>query len=117
VNLGSKGVWLGLGDPVRDLPRQLLRAARRRRPRRSGVLRRLSRGRGAVVPTSRGAGAVRRDPAFADGRSSSDRRAARAARSDMNFLWTTFTRFEPAADIHAPSREIVRNHIAYRFPS
>ena len=26
---------------------------------------------------------------------------ARAARSDMNFLWTTFTRFEPAADIHA----------------
>jgi hypothetical protein len=34
----------------------------------------------------------------------------------MNFLWTTFTRFEPAADIHAPSREIVRNHIAYRFP-
>jgi len=42
--------------------------------------------------------------------------AARAARSEMNFLWTTFTRFEPAADIHAPSREIVRNHIAYRFP-
>ncbi len=30
----------------------------------------------------------------------------------MNFLWTTFTRFEPAADIHAPSREIVRNHVA-----
>ena len=27
--------------------------------------------------------------------------AARAARSDMNFLWTTFTRFEPAADIHS----------------
>src|SRR4029079_17944722 len=22
VNEGSKGVWLGLGDPVRDLPRQ-----------------------------------------------------------------------------------------------
>ena len=28
---------------------------------------------------------------------------ARATRSDMNFLWTTFTRFEPAADIHAAS--------------
>ena len=25
-------------------------------------------------------------------------------RSDMNFLWTTFTRFEPAADIHAAER-------------
>ncbi len=34
----------------------------------------------------------------------------------MNFLWTTFTRFEPAADIHAAERRIVRNHIAYRGP-
>jgi hypothetical protein len=34
----------------------------------------------------------------------------------MNFLWTTFTRFEPAADIHAADRRIVRNHIAYRGP-
>jgi hypothetical protein len=41
---------------------------------------------------------------------------ARAAASPMNFLWTTFTRFEPAADIHAAERRIVRNHIAYRGP-
>jgi hypothetical protein len=41
---------------------------------------------------------------------------ARAARSDMNFLWTTFTRFEPAADIHAAGRRIVRNQIAYEGP-
>ena len=41
---------------------------------------------------------------------------ARAAASAMNFLWTTFTRFEPAADIHAAERRIVRNHIAYRGP-
>jgi hypothetical protein len=34
----------------------------------------------------------------------------------MNFLWTTFTRFEPAADIHAAGRRIVRNHIAYTGP-
>ena len=34
----------------------------------------------------------------------------------MNFLWTTFTRFEPAADIHAADRRIVRNHIAYTGP-
>ena len=34
----------------------------------------------------------------------------------MNFLWTTFTRFEPAADIHAADRRIVRNHIAYTRP-
>ena len=41
---------------------------------------------------------------------------ANAAASSMNFLWTTFTRFEPAADIHAAERRIVRNHIAYRGP-
>jgi hypothetical protein len=41
---------------------------------------------------------------------------ARAAASSMNFLWTTFTRFEPAADIHAAERRIVRNHVAYSGP-
>jgi hypothetical protein len=40
----------------------------------------------------------------------------RATRSAMNFLWTTFTRFEPGADIHARARRIVRNHIAYEPP-
>ena len=40
----------------------------------------------------------------------------RAVASAMNFLWTTFTRFEPAADIYAAGREVVRNHIAYRAP-
>jgi 4-hydroxybenzoate decarboxylase subunit C len=42
--------------------------------------------------------------------------AARATRSPMNFLWTTFTRFEPAADIHGASTTIVRNHIARTPP-
>jgi 3-polyprenyl-4-hydroxybenzoate decarboxylase len=41
---------------------------------------------------------------------------ARAAASPMNFLWTTFTRFEPGADIHAAETRVVRNHIAYRGP-
>jgi hypothetical protein len=34
----------------------------------------------------------------------------------MNFLWTTFTRFEPAADIHSASQRVVRHHIAYEPP-
>jgi hypothetical protein len=41
---------------------------------------------------------------------------ARAVRSDINFLWTTFTRFEPAADIHARATRVARNHIAYSGP-
>ena len=40
----------------------------------------------------------------------------RAVASAMNFLWTTFTRFEPGADIHAAGTRIVRNHVAYSAP-
>jgi hypothetical protein len=34
----------------------------------------------------------------------------------MNFLWTTFTRFEPGADIHAAARDVVRNQVRLRAP-
>jgi hypothetical protein len=40
----------------------------------------------------------------------------RAARSTMNFLWTTFTRFEPAGDIYAGATRNVRHHLAYSAP-
>ncbi len=40
----------------------------------------------------------------------------RAAASTVNFLWTTFTRFEPAADIHAASTEVKRHHLSYTPP-
>jgi 3-polyprenyl-4-hydroxybenzoate decarboxylase len=119
VNEGSKGVWLGLGDAVRELPRQFA---------------------AAVVPQGVtdvrvfcGGCLVVGGPSYADDPGAGERLAgdpafsawplvvltdepARAARSDMNFLWTTFTRFEPAADIHAAGRRIVRNQIAYEGP-
>ena len=41
---------------------------------------------------------------------------ARAARSAMNFLWTTFTRFEPGADIYAASTRVARNHLVRTPP-
>jgi hypothetical protein len=40
----------------------------------------------------------------------------RAALSPINFLWTTFTRFEPAADIHAAFTEVARHHLVHRPP-
>ena len=40
----------------------------------------------------------------------------RATASEMNFLWTTFTRFEPAADIHAAEQRVVRHHVSYTPP-
>jgi len=40
----------------------------------------------------------------------------RAAASPINFLWTTFTRFEPATDIHAASSRPVPHHLALSAP-
>jgi 3-polyprenyl-4-hydroxybenzoate decarboxylase len=118
VNLGSKGVWLGLGDPVRDLPRRFAG------PAPAGVrdVRVFCRGCLVVEVPSHGdepdvPARLAADPAFAEWPLvvlTDD--AARAARSDINFLWTTFTRFEPAADIHAAGRTLVRNHVSLRPP-
>ncbi len=120
VNEGSKGVWLGLGDPVRDLPREFRPAV----PPSSDVRDVRVFCAGCLVvsgPTfaadAKAAARLAADPAFAGWPLvvlTDD--ADRATRSDMNFLWTTFTRFEPAADIHAAATRVVRNHIAYQGP-
>src|SRR2546423_784915 len=41
---------------------------------------------------------------------------ASVARSTIDFLWATWTRFEPAADIHAAETDVRRQHISYRAP-
>jgi UbiD family decarboxylase len=120
VNEGSKGVWLGLGDPVRELPREWRPAA----PLPAGVTDVrvfcagcLVVGGPRAVDEPEAGARLAADPAFAgwpllvltD-------EPARAARSPMNFLWTTFTRFEPAADIYAAKRTLLRNHVAYDPP-
>ena len=120
VNEGSKGVWLGLGDPIRDLPRAFAPAT----PPPSDVTdMRVFCGGCLVVGTRSYAddpqapSRVAAHPAFAGWPLVvvSDE-PERATRSDMNFLWTTFTRFEPAADIHSAAQRVVRNHIAYEPP-
>ncbi len=120
VNEGSKGVWLGLGDPVRELPRDF---------------------RPAVAPPSEvtdvrvfcGGCLVIGGPPFGSDREAAGRLAAhpafagwpllvltdepkRAALSPLNFLWTTFTRFEPAADVHARATRVVRHHVVHEPP-
>ena len=121
VNEGSKGVWLGLGDPIRELPRDVRAAGaaavgRHRRARVSAAaVSSSARGRSPTIATRRrGSPRIRRLPGWPLIVVSDE--PARATRSDMNFLWTTFTRFEPAADIHAASQRVVRHHIAYEPP-
>jgi UbiD family decarboxylase len=120
LNEGSKGVWMGLGDPVRELPREF-------RPRPglpSGATDAIVFCPGCLVvggpAYAREPGAAARfarEPAFAGWPlvvlSDEPKRAARSA---INFLWTTFTRFEPAADLHAAAEETARHHVAYTLP-
>ncbi len=42
--------------------------------------------------------------------------ATECARDEASFLWTVFTRFEPASDIHAQETQIRNNHIALSPP-
>ena len=118
VNQGSKGVWLGLGDPVRELPRQFTAAA----PQGVTDVRVFCPGCLIVGTASRtvepdAASRLAKDGVFRDWPLVViTEEPARAAASSMNFLWTTFTRFEPAADIHAADRRVVRNHLAYSAP-
>jgi UbiD family decarboxylase len=126
VNEGSKGVWLGLGEPVRELPHALaegkslppeVTAARVFCP---GCL---VLGVDAALPGpgEPGCAEVMQRLAAAPALAAwpllvvSDE-PARAAASSINFLWTTFTRFEPAADLHAASVRVVRNQLAYTAP-
>jgi UbiD family decarboxylase len=120
VNEGSKGVWLGLGEPVRELPREF-RPGAAPPPEVTGVQVFCP---GCLVVGGPSA-ALR--PGFAEEIASHPAFAgwhllvltdepARAAKSPMNFLWTTFTRFEPAADIHAARQTVVRHHVALSAP-
>jgi UbiD family decarboxylase len=119
VNEGSKGVWLGLGDPVRELPRAFQASE-------------LPAGVGEVLVFCGGC-LVAGAPPFAEEPGAAERLARhpafagwplvvltdeprRAARSPMNFLWTTFTRFEPAADVHAAEAALRRHHVRYTAP-
>jgi UbiD family decarboxylase len=118
VNEGSKGVLLGVGPPIRDLPR----AFRGAPGGRAQDVRVFCPGcvvvGGPAYADDRDAAAeIARDPAFADWPLVvlvDD--AAQASRSAVNFLWTTFTRFEPAADLRAKSVDLVRMHPAMTPP-
>jgi 3-polyprenyl-4-hydroxybenzoate decarboxylase len=118
VNEGSKGVLLGLGAPRRQLP-SLWTAA-------------LPAGFEAPAVFCRGCLVVG-GPAYEKEPDAATRLAAapgldpwplivlvddpeKTVRSPMNFLWTTFTRFEPAADIHPRNRRVVRNQVVLEGP-
>jgi 3-polyprenyl-4-hydroxybenzoate decarboxylase len=117
VNRGSKGVWLGVGDPVRELPREFSGAVP------SGCRRVRVFCGGCLVVEGPGHAD---DPGFAEKLSRVDALqdwpmvvvvddVRKALSTTAAFLWTTFTRFDPASDIFA--RQVVQqNHLGFRTP-
>ncbi len=108
INEGSKGVLLGLGDPIREL-RDVFDGELPNGTREACVY-----VPGCLVVTgpkfaddAEFASRLARDPKLKDWPLivlSDD--AERATRSSINFLWTTFTRFNPAADLHAAKTKL-----------
>jgi UbiD family decarboxylase len=113
VNLGSKGVMLGIGEPHRKLPRSYTGEPpsdiEEIVPYCPGCL--LVSGPGFEAEPTLPERIARAFPQWplvilVD-------HAARAASSDTRFLWTVFTRFEPANDISAAATRIERHHLVY----
>jgi len=117
VNEGSKAVLLGLGDPVRELPREFAGELP------AGLTRAEAFCGGCLVVEGETyerdldqASRLARDAAFAGWPLVILHDDASVARSSADFLWATWTRFEPASDIHAAETKILRHHLSYTPP-
>ena len=117
VNEGSKAIMLGLGDPVWELPRefrgQLPGFVSRAEVFCAGCL--VLQG-GSFAEDETLAARVAADPVFSDWPLIVLHDDARVAASLQDFLWATWTRFEPAADIYAAQTTVQRHHLVYKAP-
>src|SRR5690348_2228728 len=117
VNEGSKAIMLGLGDPVRSLPREF----------KGELPSYISRAEvfcgGCLVVQGRAfkddedlAARVATEEIFSQWPLIVLHDDADVARSTPKFLWSTWTRFESAADIYAADTRIERHHLVYKAP-
>ncbi len=119
VNHGSKMMLLGLGDPVRALPE---RWSGERLPQGAAAARAFCRGCLVVLGAPYAAAddqpaRIARAPEFSDWPLIvlvDD--LAEATASDELFLCTTFTRMEPAADVHGREQCVERFHVGLDPP-
>jgi UbiD family decarboxylase len=117
VNEGSKAIMLGLGDPVRTLPRQF-------QGQLPGYVSHAEVFCGGCLVLQGGsfaedeslASRVAGDPAFAEWPLIVLHDDARVVQSSPDFLWATWTRFEPASDIYASQTTVQRHHLVYKAP-
>ena len=117
INKGSKGILIGVGPAVRELPR---------------VYRGQLPGGAKAVGVYCGGCLVVEGPAYEEDAEYAQHLAKDGslaewplvflvddvdiAAKNITFLWSTFTRFEPAADIYAAGVELRRHHPCYTPP-
>lgn len=117
INKGSKGILVGVGPAIRELPRTFAG------PLPAGAREALPYCAGCLVVSGP---AYETDPAYAQ-QLAQDRALAdwplvflvdqaRIAQHSARFLWATFTRFEPAGDTYAADTQIRRHHLCFTPP-
>ena len=117
VNEGSKAVMLGLGEAKRDLPHEF----RGQLP--PGVTAAAVFCAGCLVVQGL---PYAKDPEQAARLAGEDwlkdwplvvlHDDVKVAASTSDFLWSTWTRFEPASDIYAAETKVIRHHLSYGGP-
>ncbi|MGI9106232.1 MAG: UbiD family decarboxylase [Pyrinomonadaceae bacterium] len=118
INQGSKAILLGLGRAaVRELPREfrgeLPRGIKRAEVFCGGCL--VIEGLPYEQDTGQAA-RLAREAVFANWPLVVLHDDASVARSAADFLWATWTRFEPASDIYAAHTSVERHHLSYHAP-
>jgi len=117
VNEGSKAIVIGLGEAIRELPREF----RGELPRDITSAEVFCPGCLVVqgqphADDNEQAARLASEPVFAGWPLVVLHDDARVAQSSTDFLWSVWTRFEPAADIYAAETKVVRHHLAYKPP-
>ncbi|HST53657.1 MAG TPA: UbiD family decarboxylase [Pyrinomonadaceae bacterium] len=117
INSGSKAVMLGLGDAARELPREFRGALPANVTRAEVFCPGCLVVQGLTFTEDKDqAERIAREAAFAEWPVVVLHEDAGVARSASDFLWATWTRFEPASDIHAARTTVRKNHLAYTAP-
>jgi UbiD family decarboxylase len=117
VNEGSKAIMLGLGAARRELPREF----RDELPQGVSAAEVFCGGclvvqGGSYAEDPEQAARLAKDSVFGEWPLVILHDDASVARSTKDFLWSTWTRFEPASDIYAADTDVIRHHLAYTGP-
>ncbi len=117
VNFGSKAILMGVGDAKRELATEFSGNL----PPGVFAAERFCRGCLVVAadPYDKDADLaerIARHPSFADWQLIVVHDSIDFARDTDRFLWATWTRFDPASDIHSANTQLKNNHIGYTAP-